>query len=126
MIQDKDFMIRRLKEIAELLNAMVGGSPDNVSGENDIQLNQQIYTATGFEQTYYLELQEAELENILVQKGDLHVGVFAEFLANLFFHHYKQTNDLRFLKKAQSMYLRYEHATGNFSLPYFQRRQLPV
>lgn len=117
MIQDKDFFLRQIKEITDLLNRMIGLGP----ARTDIE--QQIYTATGFTGEDYTSFSDERLEETINQKGIDGRQLFLEFLGNLFYHQYQQTQDKALLYKAQKMYFLFQNESGIFSIEYFDRMQ---
>lgn len=115
--------MRRLKELAAMLNKQIGSFPDNVLGLTEADIDQQIYTATGLTGDDFLALDAQGLEDLIAQYGEQGGPLMLDFLGNLFYNRYQLTADKTFLKKAQDFYARYQQQTGTFSMVYYQRMQ---
>lgn len=123
MIQDKNFLKRRLQELAAMLNKQIGSFPDNVLGITEADIDQQIYTATGLSVSDFLALDDQHLETTIAGYDDQSSILMLEFLGNLFYYQYQVTGDKTFLAKAQAFYTRFQRESGTFSMVYFQRMQ---
>ena len=123
MIQDKNFLNRRLKEIAAMLNNQIGSFPDNSLGLTEADIDQQIYTATGLSKSDYLSMDDAKLEATIAEYDEGSGILLLDFLGNLFFYHYQLTKEQSFLIKAKEFYARFQEKSGTFSMVYFQRMQ---
>lgn len=123
MIQNKDFMIRLMKEVSGILNKLNGSYPDNNLGITEADIEQQIYTATGMTTAHFLQLDDQALEETINQKGVVNRPLFLDFLGNLYYHQYQVTQNKDFLQKAKSLYNRFQEETNTFSMVYFQRMQ---
>ena len=121
MIQDKNFLKRRLKELAALLNQQIGSFPDNSLGLTDADIDQQIYTATGYTKAEFLSMEAARLEATIEQFGAESGPLLLDFLGNLFYYQYQRSNDGDALAKAKDFYARFQQESGTFSMVYFQR-----
>lgn len=124
MIQDKNALIRRVKELSAMLNKQIGSFPDNQLGLTEADISQQIYTATGLSTEDFLQQDEQALETTINQKGSENRPLLLDFLGNLFFHEYQLTGDKAMLGKAKLMYGQFQKESGTFSMVYFQRMQL--
>ena len=123
MIQDKNFLKRRLKELAAMLNRQIGSYPDNILGITEADIDQQIYTATGLSTDDFLALDEHGLEATIAKYDEQSGPLMLDFLGNLFYHQYQVTTEKAFLTKAQEFYRRFQEQSGTFSMVYFQRLQ---
>jgi len=123
MIQDKNFLMRRLKELAAMLNKQIGSFPDNILGITEADIDQQIYTATTFTVADFLALDDQGLEEAIAKYGEQGTPLMLDFLGNLFYYQFQISGDKAFLKKAQNFYKRFQQESGTFSMVYFQRLQ---
>jgi|GEM_PF-2644832 len=123
MIQDKNFLKRRLQELAAMLNKQIGSFPDNVLGITEADIDQQIYTATGLSVSDFLALDDHDLETTISGYDQQSSVLMLEFLGNLFYYQYQVSGDKTFLTRAQAFYTRFQQESGTFSMVYFQRMQ---
>ncbi|UAY56543.1 hypothetical protein [Arachidicoccus terrestris] len=115
--------MRRLKELAAMLNKQIGSFPDNILGITQADIDQQIYTATGLAVEDFLAFDEKQLEDTIAKYGEQGGPLMLDFLGNLFYYQYQVTGDNLFLTKARDFYARFQQETGTFSMVYFQRMQ---
>ncbi|GAB3357961.1 hypothetical protein GCM10027566_22200 [Arachidicoccus ginsenosidivorans] len=123
MIQDKNFLMRRLKELAAMLNKQIGSFPDNILGITQADIDQQIYTATSLSVADFLALDDQGLEDTIAKYGAQGAPLMLDFLGNLFYYQFQMSGDKAYLKKAQDFYARFQQESGTFSMVYFQRLQ---
>lgn len=123
MIQDKNFLMRRLQQLASMLNDLITSYPFVGPGQGPEDIDQQVYTATGLTTEDFLKMDEPALEAVVQKYGQQGTTLVLDLLGNLFYHQYLVTGDKQLLKKAQDFYTRFQAESGTFSMVYFQRIQ---
>ncbi len=120
MIQDKDYMIRLVRQFSNFLSKLILGKNEGDPIEEERIFDTQLKDIfkTDFETLSQKSVEELKL--FVEEKENFHSDCY-EMIGNLFYFKGKESNNNDFLNKAKTFYELYIQTSGIFSLPIVNR-----
>lgn len=121
MIQDKDYIIRIVKQFSEFMAKMITGG--NGDGNSDWQ---RVFD-TNMNDTFKMTFDELanksteEIHALIAQKDTAHHIPYYELLGHLFYFKFKEEENKVYAEKSHDFYQTYLQKSGVFSLPVVNR-----
>lgn len=121
MIQDKDYIIRIVRQFSDFLSGLLLGKNEEERSELDLVFETQMKDVFKME---FADLDQLSSEEILVMvsaKDPAHQLAYTELLGNLIFYKFQQDRSVSRAQKAQLFYERWLQESKIFSLPVISR-----
>ncbi len=122
MIQDKDYIIRIVKQFSEFLSRLL-----LEKNEGELKEDQLSVFETNMNDTFKMDFETlssksiSEIQEMLTAKNTAHELPYLELLGHLFYFKFKQTQNPDFSAKASYFYQQYLEKSGIFSMPIMSR-----
>lgn len=122
MIQDKDYIIRIVKQFSEFLSKMILGGKN----EGDLSELERVFD-TNMKDTLKMSFEELstksteEINELVTGKDTAHHIPYYELLGHLFYFKNKENPNPDFAAKARTFYEIYLQKSGIFSMPIVSR-----
>ncbi|TDX84489.1 hypothetical protein [Epilithonimonas xixisoli] len=121
MIQDKDFTLRLIRQLAQALEKLLLGKPEESLMQKELDFDSLMKDIF---KTDFIEISSKSKEEIIeivkLRESKDHVDYY-EMLGNVFMFHYKAQGKLDFADKAKTFYELYLQTSGIFAMPIINR-----
>ncbi len=120
MIQDKDYMIRLVRQFSNFLSKLILGKNEGDPIEEERIFETQLKDIFHSDFETLAAKSNEELIQFVEEKENFHADYF-EMLGNLFYYKGKLLEDLSYLDSAKLFYQRYLQTSGIFAMPIITR-----
>ena len=120
MIQDKDYMIRLVRQFSNFLSKLILGKNEGDPIEEERIFETQLKDIFHSDFETLAAKSNEELIQFVEEKENFHADYF-EMLVNLFYYKGKLLEDLSYLDSAKLFYQRYLQTSGIFAMPIITR-----
>ncbi len=120
MIQDKDYMIRLVRQFSNFLSKLILGKNEGDPIEEERIFDTQLKDIFHSDFETLAAKSNEELIQFVEEKENFHADYY-EMLGNLFYYKGKQFEDLAYLHSAKTFYQLYLQTSGIFAMPIINR-----
>lgn len=121
MIQDKDFTLRLIRQLTQVLEKLLLGKPEESLMQKELDFDSLMKDIFNMDfKELALKSKEAIVEIVKERESKDHADYY-EMLGNVFMFHYRTEGKLDFADKAKTFYELYLQTSGIFALPIINR-----
>ncbi len=120
MIQDKDYMVRLVRQFSGFLSKLILGKNEGDPIEEERIFDTQLKDIFKSDFQAVAQLSEQDLKQFVEEKENFHPDYY-EMIGNLFYYKGTMLNNNDYLAKAKTFYELYLQTSGVFAMPIINR-----
>ena len=121
MIQDKDFTLRLIRQLTQVLEKLLLGKPEESLMQKELDFDSLMKDIFKVNFKELASKSKEELIKIVKERESKDHADYYEMLGNVFMFHYKIEGKLDFADRAKTFYELYLQTSGIFALPIINR-----
>jgi len=121
MIQDKDFTLRLIRQLAQALEKLLLGKPEESLMQKELDFDSLMKDIFKMDFTELSSKSKEEIIEMVKLRESKDYVDYYEMLGNVFMFHFRTENKLDFAEKAKTFYELYLTTSGIFAMPIINR-----